>query len=413
MAQGVSRRRFLKGTAAGVGAGLLGPLLTATRVVAAPGKPAPSDEVRIGHIGLGGMGRSHLGTYCHNDRFPSVAVCDIDRELAAQAAARCKRKAQAYGDFRRLLDRDDIQAVVVATPDHWHAIPCVRACESGKDVYCEKPLSLTIRQSRAMADAARRYARVFQVGSQQRSSWTFRKAVQLCRAGCIGKISRVYVAVGGPSQECYLPGEPCPPHIDWEMWLGPAPWRPFNRNLHYGRWRPYRDYSGGSCTDWGAHHMDIALWGLGREFSGPIEVQYDVKTRRFIHKHPGGVTIEMCNVQANGVKFFGAEGIIECNRGHFRTWPDEIGKEELSPGHDPDPRQKNHRGNWMECMISRKRSIADVEIGHRTITACHLGNISYWLGGRKLHWDPDKEEILGDTEASGWLDRPMRAPWRL
>lgn len=406
----MKRREFLKNAAAGAAAW---PLLTTTRLRAAPGQPAPSGVVRIGHIGLGGMGRSHLGTYCNNDAFPSVAACDVDSKLAADAAARCKKKAEAYGDFRRIIDRTDIHAVVVATPDHWHAIPSIMALTSGKDVYCEKPLALTIRQSRAMANAARRYGRVFQVGSQQRSSREFRKAVQLCRAGRIGKISKVYVAVGGPSHECYLPEQPCPSHIDWNMWLGPAPWRPFNVGLHYGRWRPYRDYAGGSCTDWGAHHMDIALWGLGRERSGPLEVQYDINTRRFVHKHPGGVTIEMCHVPANGVKFFGTEGIIEVNRGHFRTWPDAIGRDELGPGDEPLPPSRGHRQEWMDCIHSRGVPVADVEIGHRTISACHLGNISYWLGGRRLRWDPEKEEILGDAEAAQWLDRPMRAPWHL
>jgi len=410
MAEQESRRGFIQRAVAGAAAW---PLLTATRVVAAPGRPTPSGEVRMGHIGVGGMGGGHFGGYCRNDRYPSVAICDVDERFRASRGKQCKRKADLYVDFRRLCDREDIDAVIIATPDHWHALPAIYAMQSGKDVYCEKPLSLTVRQGRAMVNAARRYGRVFQVGSQQRSSGEFRKAVQLVRAGRIGKVHSVYVNVGGPSHEWYLPAEPVPDWMDWNMWLGPAPFRPYNRRCHPGSWRGCRDYSGGGCTDWGAHHMDIALWGIGKEHSGPIEVQYNVQTRRFVHTHDNGVVIEMQNVPANGVKFFGAEGIIEVNRGHFRTWPEEIGRDDLGPGDEPFPRSRGHHGDWHHCVVTRERPVADVEIGHRTITACHLGNISYWLGGRKLHWDPEKEEIIGDPEAAKWLDRPMRAPWKI
>ncbi|MFP4055724.1 MAG: Gfo/Idh/MocA family protein [Candidatus Brocadiia bacterium] len=409
----MSRRSFLRGAAAGLGGGIAFPCLTASRVVGAPGKPPPSDQVRMGHIGVGGMGGGHYGAYCNNDRMPSVAVCDVDARARQRAARRSKFTVDLYNDFRRLTEREDIDAVVVATPDHWHALTAIHALESGKDVYCEKPLSLAVVQGRKMVAAARRYGRVFQVGSQQRSSGEFRKAVSLCRSGRIGDIHKVYVNVGGPSREEYRPAEPVPQGFDWNLWLGPAPWRPYNSHYHPFRWRSCRDFSGGGCTDWGAHHMDIALWGIGRERSGPLEVQYDTKTRRFVHKHPDDVVVEMQSVPCNGVKFFGTEGIVEVNRGHFRTWPREVGEDTFGPGDDEVPGRLSHRGNWHRCMVSRERPVADVEIGHRTITACHLGNISYWLGGRRIRWDPDREAILGDPEASLWLDRPMRAPWHL
>ena len=413
MSRKESRRGFMQKALGAAGAGLAWPVLTTTRVVAAPGQPTPSGEIRIGHIGVGGMGGGHFGGYCQNDKYPSVAVCDVDARTVDARVKQCKRKADGYADFRKLCDREDIDAVVVATPDHWHALTTIYAMQSGKDVYCEKPLSLTIRQGRAMVNAARRYGRVFQVGSQQRSSGEFRHAVELCRSGRIGKISRVYVGVGGPSREEYRPAEDVPEWMDWNMWLGPAPWRPYNSYYHPFRWRSCRDYSGGGCTDWGAHHMDIALWGIGREFSGPLEVQYDTTSRRFIHKHPDDVVIEM-NAPANGIRFFGEEGIIEVNRGYFRTWPDAVGKDPLGPGDDrllPVP--GGHGGSWRTCMETRERPSADVEIGCRTISACHLGNISYWLSGRKLVWDPDTEQITNDREAARWLHRPMRAPWKI
>jgi len=408
----LSRREVLGRAAGALGAGLVGPLLTTTRVVAAPGQPTPSGQVRMGHIGVGGMGGGHFGGYCRSDSHPSVAVCDVDDRTVEARVKACKAKADGYTDFRRLCDRTDIDAVVVATPDHWHALTTIYAMQSGKDVYCEKPLSLTVRQGRAMVNAARRYGRVFQVGSQQRSSREFRRAVELCRSGRIGTISKVYVNVGGPSREEYRPSEPVPDWMHWDMWLGPAPWRPYNAHYHPFRWRSCRDYSGGGCTDWGAHHMDIALWGIGREHSGPLTVQYNTKTRRFEHTHPG-VLIEMQSVPCNGIKFFGTEGIVEVNRGHFRTWPEAIDHDVLGPGDEPFPRSRGHRGDWLHSLETREKPVADVEIGHRTISACHLGNISYWLGGRKLRWDPEKEQIIGDAEAAGWLDRPMRAPWHI
>jgi len=413
MREEVSRRGFVKKAAAGLGASLLWPHLTTTRVVAGPGKPTPSGEIRMGHIGVGGMGGGHLGGYCQNDRYPSVAICEVDANRGAGAAKRCKRKVDVYADFRKLTDREDIDAVIVATPDHWHALTTIYALQSGKDVYCEKPLSLTVVQGRKMVEAARRYGRVFQVGSQQRSGGEFRKAVELVRSGRIGRVHTVYVGVWGPSHECYSRPEPCPPHLDWNMWLGPAPWRAYSGGIHPYSWRRYRDYSGGTNTDWGAHHMDIAQWGLGKDESGPIEIQYSREEHCFVCRHEEGTIVKMGHVPARGIRFIGTEGIVEVNRGYFRAWPEEVGRDERGPGDELFRAPGGHKGHWHICMQTRERPCADVEIGHRSITVCHLGNISYWLGGRKIHWNPKKEEVIGDDEVSGWLDRPMRAPWHL
>ena len=410
MSDRASRRDFIRRAALGAAA----PYLATTRLFAAAGAPAPSDQVRMGHIGIGGMGGGHLGGYCQNDRYPTVAVCDVDANHRTRAAERCKfRTVGVYNDFRELLDRPDIDAVVIATPDHWHALTSIYACEAGKDVYCEKPLSLTVREGRAMVRAARRYGRVFQVGSQQRSGGEFRKAVELVRNGRIGRVHTVLVGVWGPSHECYLPPAPVPEGLDWDLWLGPAPWRHFSHGIHPGAFRSYRDYSGGTNTDWGAHHMDIAQWGLGKDESGPTEIQFIEGQNTIEYRYPEGTVVRMGAVPANGIRFIGTEGVVEVNRGYFRTWPEAIGQETLGPGCELFRAPNGHAGNWHDCMKSRQRPCADVEIGHRSITACHLGNISYWLGGRKLRWDPVKEQILDDPEAAQWVSRPMRAPWHL
>jgi predicted dehydrogenase len=232
------------------------------------------------------------------------------------------------------------------------------------------------------------------------------------RSGRIGKVHTVNVGVGGASGPCYLPAEPVPEGLDWDMWLGPAPVRPFHKQLHPFRWRAYFDYSGGGFTDIGAHHFDIAQWGLGTQYTGPVEVHPpDGKRYRSItFKYASGVTLY--HGGANGIKFTGTDGIIEVNRGLFRSEPPYLIKEPLGPGDVQLYRSPNHHADWEDCIRTRRRPVADVEIGCRTITICHLGNIAHWLR-RSLKWDPNREEILGDEEASRWLDRPRRAPWHI
>jgi len=414
MATKLSRRQFL-GTAAG--AGLAAPWLTTTRVAAAPGRPAPSDVVRIGHIGLGGMGSGHLGDYCQNDEFTSVALCDVHETARVNAARRCKHKVALYSDFRELLDRPDVDAVFIATPDHWHALATILAAQAGKDVYCEKPLSLTVEEGRAMVSAVRRCGRVLQTGSQQRSSDNFRQAVELVRSGRIGRLHTVHVNIWGTSRECHFPARPVPEGMDWDLWLGPAPWRPFHPALHPASWRAFRDYSGGSNTDWGAHHVDIAQWGIGASHGGPIRIDPPSKEHRGARfTYANGVVCTM-GAHVNGVRFDGTEGKIEVNRGYWRTWPESVWHKPLGPGdvqlhRTPGNSVAGHRRNFEACLRSRELPICDVEIGHRSITACHLANIACWLD-RTVHWDPEKEQVLNDPEAARCLSRPMRPPWRL
>ncbi len=283
------------------------------------------------------MNRGHLGHFLGSGDVQVVAVCDVDTNRREDAKKTVEKQyadkqksgrykgCAAYNDFRELLGRKDIDAVVIATPDHWHAIPAIEACKAGMDVYCEKPLSLTIHEAKTMRDAARKYARVFQTGSQQRSSNEFRLACELVRSGRIGKLKAVYVNVGGPSHPCDLPAEPLEPGLDWERWLGPSPERPYNSVLsprgvhkHFPDWRNYREYSGGMMTDWGAHHFDIAQWGLGMDDSGPVEIipPEDPKAEKGLrYVYANGVTVIHAEEyepgkKVNGLAFVGSEGKV-------------------------------------------------------------------------------------------------------
>jgi len=384
--------------------------------------------VTLGIIGVGNMGSGHLNTLVNNRDFQVLAICDVDRTkrqkarqtveeaYAAERDDRTYRGCATYNEYEKLLTREDIDAVLIAVPDHWHAIIAIAACRAGKDVYCEKPLSLTIREADEMVAAARRYQRVFQTGSQQRSSGNFRLACELVRSGRIGKLLTVNVGIGGPSGEKYLPEQPVPDGLDWNRWLGPAPWQPYNSQRcsgdYSGGWRLIRDYSGGMMTDWGAHHFDIAQWGMGMDGSGPVEVippnLADAKTLTF--RYANGVL--MYHGGANGVLFTGTDGKIEVNRGHFQTWPESIGREPLGPNDVHLYESPGHHQDWLDCIRSRRRPICDVAIGASSVTVCHLGNIAWWLG-RTIRWDPDQRQIIGDPTAARWLDRPKRAPWRL
>lgn len=429
----VSRRSALKAAAS-----FAIPLFLPTVGLAAARRAAPSERITLGVIGVGNMGGSHLGGLLGNSDLQLVAICDVDEKKRDAAKARVEKHYAAereagtyagcttYREYESVLARHDIDAVLIAVPDHWHGIIAVDACRAGKDVYCEKPLALTVRDADAMVAAARRYGRVFQTGSQQRSSAEFRRACELVRGGFIGKLQTVNVGVGGPSQEAYLSEEPVREGFDWERWLGPAPIQPYSTERSSGRyeagWRNIRDYSGGMMTDWGAHHFDIAHWGMGMDGSGPVEITPPgsvpavretpdpAKGQTLTFKYANGVT--MIHGGANGVLFTGSEGKIEVNRGMIKTWPEKLEKEPIRPENARLIKSDNHVQNWIDCIRSRARPIADVAIGASTITVCHLGNIAYWTG-RTIRWDQEKRQIIGDEAAARLLDRPKRAPYVL
>ena len=407
---------------------------TAPLVLAAPwaafGQKGPNDRITIGIIGTGTQGRGLMNDFLNQPGTQVVAVCDVDttrrehnrkkvEEFYTIKADKDFKGCTAYKDFRELIARKDIDAVVIATPDHWHAYIAVEACKAGKDIYCEKPLSLTIHQARAMVQAARKHDRVFQTGSMQRSSKEFRKACELVRNGRLGKIKQVIVDVGGPSRPCDLPEEPMEAGLDWDMWLGPAPLRGYNsilspRGVHqnFPDWRNYREYSGGMMTDWGAHHFDIAQWGLGMDDSGPVEIipPANPKSGRGV-KYIYANGVEMIHGDSGGVLFIGTEGKILVNRGKFEATPAKLGEDPLPDNAIRLYNSYSHGKDFLDCMRSRKKPICDVEIGCRSVTVCHLGNIAYWTG-KRLRWDPVKEVFLGDEGANKWLDRDVRGPWK-
>ncbi len=416
----ISRRSFLGAAMAAAGA----PYVIASSALGGTGRAPANSRIGLGFVGVGNMGLVHLENFCRNGHVQIRAVCDLQPGRCDAARAILDRDydkaggAKSVAFFSRheeLLARADVHAVVVAVPDHWHALLTVAACRAGKDVYCEKPLSLTVREGRAMVDAARRYGRVVQTGSQQRSGSNFRHACELVRSGYIGKVRRVHVDVGGPSRDIYLPAQPVPEGFDYDRWLGPAPLAPYNDERVSGRfdggWRRFRDYSGGAMTDWGAHHFDIAQWGLGADAAGPVEVHPPTRQgyKSLTYRYADGVLIQ--RGVANGIKFVGDEGWVEVNRGFLRTHPESLARQVIGPNDVRLYRSAGHTADWIKCIHTRGRPIADVEIGHRSATVCHLGNIALWLG-RPVGWDPADERIVGDAAAARRLDRPRRAPWR-
>jgi len=438
----VSRRGFVKKAAALAAA----PYVITSPFRAVAGQPAPNDKITMGFIGPGKQGLGHVRRFLRQSEVQVVAVCDVDtsrREFARKTVEETYAKDKdrpnfkgcaAYKDFRELLARDDINAVLIATPDHWHAIPVILAAQAKKDIYCEKPLSLTIREAREMVKAVRKHNVIFQTGSQQRSEYggRFRLACELVRSGRIGKVLTVHVGVGGPSRDCDLAEQPVPEGLDWNFWLGPAPLRGYHEILcprgiptkpdssagnvpfynHFPKWRDYKDYSGGGMTDFGAHHFDIAQWGLNMDHSGPVQIipPNEKEKTPLTYKYANGVI--MYHGGANGVKFTGTDGWVEAGRNQFKTYPESIGKEPLGPNDVHLGGNESHAENWLNCLRNRKLPICDVEIGCRSVTVCHLGNLAWW-NSRTLRWDPEKERFIGDDEANTWLDRPKRAPWSL
>jgi predicted dehydrogenase len=435
----------MKATAAAAvgGAAIGGPVILARPADSAVERKAANERITMGFIGPGKQGFGHVRRFLRSGDVQVVAVCDADqsrREFAKKQTEEAYAKertsgafkgCEAYRDFRELLARKDIDAVLIATPDHWHALPVILAAQAGKDIYCEKPLTLTINEARRMIEAVRKYKVIFQTGSQQRSDEEFHRACSLVRNGRIGTITKVNVGIGGPSKPCDLPTQPTPEGLDWDLWLGQTPVRGYHEVLcpkgiptkppkgqdvpfyeNFPNWRNYREFSGGGMTDWGAHHFDIAQWGLGMDDSGPVEILPPNRDKRepLTYKYANGVV--MCHGDADGVKFTGAEGVIEVNRGKFKSTPESLAKEPL----DKLPIQlylsRDHGGNWLECIRSRKDPICTIEIGARSVTVCHLGNLAWW-NNRPLKWDPAKWEFVGDSEANTWLDRPKRDPWKL
>ena len=420
-----SRRRFLRTVAAG----FAGPALISANSGAATGALAASERITSALIGSGSRGLQIVAGASQ-----VVAVCDVDAARREDAQRRVEAMGhsgcETFGDFRELLDRKDIDAVVIATPDHWHVPIAAAAVKAGKAVYVEKPLSLTIGEGCMLRDIVRRYGGILQVGSQQRSDEKFLRACELVRNGRIGQLKnvRVEIPTRGGRDRPWSP-QPVPPELDYEMWLGPAPWAPYHPDRCHYNFRFVTDYSGGDVTNWGGHQLDIAQWGLGADDSGPLEVQghgqrnatglhdvfYDVHVD-FLYE--GGVTVQLRS-GGNGVRFEGSEGWVFVSRAKLEAEPKSvltstIGPEEIHLARGPHGAGGTHMEIWLECVRQRNaRGLnVPVEVGHRSATVCHLANIAMMLQ-RPLRWDPVRERFAHDDEANRLRHRPMREPWRI
>ncbi|HUT94036.1 MAG TPA: Gfo/Idh/MocA family oxidoreductase [Thermoguttaceae bacterium] len=414
-----SRRRFFRLMGKAASAALAVPYLVPGGVLARSGSAGANDRIGVGYIGLGARG-NHILHHLPDDA-QIVAVCDVDARRVARVAE--GHDYATYGDYRELLDNQDVDAVVITTPDHWHALQAIHACQAGKDVFCDKPLSLTVREGRAMVDAARRYNTIFQVGPQQRSIPAAIRACEFVRAGRLGKLREVHVTNNRTPRDCDLGAEPVPEGLDWPTWLGPSAERPFHSKIYNGSrmrdsfgWMAFKPWSGGMLTSWGAHGMDLVQYGLGMDAGGPREVKPlgEGLTCPLEYLYPDGVVLKFDDAPQGGAIFVGEEGTITVACGVATYDPPELGNgaPPNEPALFPGATAPIHTRQWLQCVRTRHGLTCDVEVGHRAATACHLGNIARWLG-RPLRWDPVEETFLGDDEANAMLSRGMRAPWEL
>jgi len=436
----VSRRDFSKSAALGAVSLALSAGPTVRNVLGA------NERLRMGLIGAGGMGQADLRDFLRTGQVDVVAIADVYEPHLDDAIGMTLGKAKGYKDFRRLLDLKDVDAVIIATPDHWHAIPMIMACEAGKDVYVEKPLSHTLEEGRKMVEAAARHNRVVQVGTQQRSGEHFQKAVELVRAGKIGKVSYAETWIHSnqfpDGIENPPDGDP-PPWLDWDLWLGPAPKRAYNRNRAIYNFRWFWDYSGGILTDWGTHLIDIVHWAMGvdapktvfatggkvllednRETPDTLEVLYEypaspVSGKEFLVRFSNRVTNgHGPDGHGYGIQFYGTDGTLFVDRGGYTLWPEpaRVGPERVSSASatkgEGSAQHYPHVLNFLDCVKSRQKPNSDVETTHRSTSAPHLGNIAFKLG-RKLNWDAQREQFPGDAEANKLLSKEYRAPWKV
>lgn len=444
------RRDFVKTSATLAGLSTIPSIIPASALGRA-GRPAPSDRITMGVIGTGNQGFNDMNGFLRDERVQIIAVCDVNEQSPGYWNGRVagRKPAQqyinwhygnltesglyegcdAYEDFRDLIARDDIDTVLTALPDHWHAIPTIMAAKSGKDIYGEKPLSLTIADGRAMSDAVAKYDRIFQTGSQQRSDARFHKVCELVRNGRIGELKSVKCGLPGGTPDLGKSGnrkdpEAVPKGFNYDMWLGPAPKAPYSPARCHVNFRWILDYSGGQVTDWGGHHPDIAQWGMGTEHTGPTSITnpkgvwstespWDTATEYYFEcNYANGVQLIVSDQLKRGVTFEGTEGWLWVTRGDWDASDKSMLESEIGEGGVRLIKSENHFRNFIDCVISREQPVAPCETAHRSISIGHLGNIAMILG-RDLQWDPEKEEFIGDEEANALRSRPLRDPWTL
>ncbi|MDX2035034.1 MAG: Gfo/Idh/MocA family oxidoreductase [Isosphaeraceae bacterium] len=437
--QSSTRRGFLQTSIAG---SVLAPLFSSR--ASADDTKSKNERPRLGLIGAGGQGSGDARWASNFGDF--LAVCDVDKshiDRARNDRRIGKGKAEGYEDYRALLDRKDIDAVIIGTPDHWHTKICIDAMNAGKDVYCEKPLTLTIDEGKKLAEVAKRTKRVVQVGTQQRSDHdlVFLLAVAMIREGRIGKVRKVTAAIGGGPTGGPFPKSEAPAGLNWDMWLGQAPKVDYIPQRCHGDFRWWYEYSGGKLTDWGAHHVDIAHWALGKTDTGPTSIEvvkgdlpvefvkglpkvddrYNTPTAFLVRaKFADGVILEIRDDTENGVTFEGSSGRIFVTRNRIDLSGGSVSSLHKNPVAESTllelrkgKKLDSHMGNFFECCNDRSEPVSDVWSHHRALTTCHLANIAIRLGGRSLAWDPAKEEIVGDAEAAAWMSRPQRSGYEV
>jgi len=429
----ITRRRFLHRTAAAISSVIAAPTIIPASALGRGGARAPSERITMGFIGVGGQGGGHLlggawtyvpGGYSARRDVQVLAACDAWQDRRDNATRRVNenyakifgqgkyQSCAAYRDYREVLARPDIDAVLIATPVHWHGVMSIQAAKAGKDIYCEKPIAITIRESQAIKEAVQRYGRVFQAGTQQRSEYAgrFWRTCELIRNGAIGELKEVYACRPGGSFEWkrYGPAKPVPPELDWDLALGPAPWQ------EYGGVANAHMFCGIGDINWGPHHYDIIQWALDADRSGPVELFFEKDVLQY--RYASGVVVHAQHFpgdstgSSGGGRFIGTKGWIAVDREELIAHDPAILKMPLDPNGPRLYRSDSHSGNFLECIRTRQPTICDVDTAHRSISAVLLGGIALQLQ-RPLKWDPQREQFLNDEEANRLLTTTFRSPW--
>lgn len=427
----LSRRRFLE-QAAVITAGFS---IIPRHVLGGKDYVAPSDKINLGFIGTGRQGVTLQRYFTDTGEEQIIAACDVYKHklnnfvrltdafyTEKYGSTTSYKSCIPYHDFRDLLANKDVDAVVIATPDHWHSSIAVRAAAAGKDIYCEKPLSLTIEEGRAMVNATRKYKRVFQTGSMQRSWPEFIQTAEIIRNGYLGEITEINVILGNPPIPYNLPEEPVPDDLDWDLWLGPNEYVHYNHELNpvlndplWARWRDFKGLGGGDMTDWGGHMFDIVQWSLDKDNAGPVEIippdGKDYQLLTYIYENGIKMTHETVG-KKRAIEYTGTEGKLEVQRRKLVTTPASLATRKIGANEIQVYRSSDHYKDFFQAMRNRSKPVADVEIGHRSATVCNLGNIAYELG-RPLQWDYKKEQFENDAEANKLRGRSMKREWRI
>ncbi|WP_232834936.1 Gfo/Idh/MocA family protein [Pleomorphovibrio marinus] len=442
------RRNFIKKAGTMAAGALFAPTIIPASALGKNGFVAPSDRINLGFIGAGNQAGNDVRGFIDDPRVQITAICDVNEESDGywdgkvagrkfimnmvdehykEKHGKTYKSSKGFTDFRELLDTKSIDAVEVVTPDHWHAIPVMMAAKKGKDIYCQKPLTLTVEEGRDMSNAVKKYGVIFQTGSQQRSDKNFRRVCELVRNGRIGDLRNVLCGLPGGTPDFGKTGhlhepQPVPKGFDYDMWLGPAPEAPYSPARTHVNYRWLLDYSGGMVTDWGGHHPDIAQWGMGTDGTGPVKIQnarakwsdhplWDTATEFYFEcVYANGVVLTVSNEARHGVTFIGSEGEAWANRGNYEVTPEKIDETEIQSQETNLYKSDNHYRNFIDCVLSREEAIAPCEVGHRSITISHLGNIAMMLN-QDLEWDPEKEKFTNSFAANQLLHRRMREPW--